>query len=390
MEKSFFKTKKFLVILIVSMAVILAGVGVAGGFIGYYMTQSAGGGDRPDTGGVPETEKIFVETSSGSGSVTGENKKLTELVAAVRTSVVEIYTRLSNGSGAGSGVILAESQINGIPTGNTYLITNHHVIDGAIEIKVVTVWGAENDVSYDAAVIGTDEREDIAVLMIQLNANDTATSAVANTTKTMTLAESVFAIGNSLGELGGTVSNGIVSCVSRTVYVEGMKQALIQTNTAINPGNSGGGLFDMEGHLVGIVNAKNEGSEVDNIGFAIPVAQAYSVANQLVATATGQIGYVVGRVDLGITVASNSAGSVYISSITKANTGLQAGYTISSLAKNGGQAVAIESLKDYWDFLDTCAVGDTVTVSVSRWSIASGQITADIVLTQWQYRQPIK
>ena len=111
------------------------------------------------------------------------------------------------------------------------------------------------------------------------------------------MGEGVIAIGNPLGELGGTVTNGIVSALAREVEIDGQAMTLLQTNAAVNPGNSGGGLFNMKGELIGVVNAKSGGDNVENIGFAIPIDAAYDIACELITH-----GYVTGRVELGLSL----------------------------------------------------------------------------------------
>ena len=97
----------------------------------------------------------------------------------------------------------------------------------------------------------------------------------------LAVGEEVIAVGNPLGELGGTVTNGIVSALDREISVDGTTMNLLQTNAAINPGNSGGGLFNMKGELVGIVNAKSSGSGIEGLGFSNPAIGAYVVAKTL-------------------------------------------------------------------------------------------------------------
>ena len=92
----------------------------------------------------------------------------------------------------------------------------------------------------------------------------------------------MIAIGNPLGELGGTVTNGIISATQRAIQVDGITMTLIQTNAAINSGNSGGGLFNMAGELVGIVNAKMAGEDVEGLGFAIPIDYAHGIIEDLI------------------------------------------------------------------------------------------------------------
>ncbi|MBQ4375876.1 MAG: trypsin-like peptidase domain-containing protein, partial [Erysipelotrichales bacterium] len=208
----------------------------------------------------------------------------------VEDSVVQISTEsvITGGffgnyvqSGAGSGVIL---------TADGYIVTNHHVIANATKITVIL----NNNQSYDATLIGSDETNDLAVLKI----NETGLKpAVMGDSDTLAAGQSVAVIGNPLGTLGGSVTSGVVSAVNRNVTVERVKMTLIQIDAAVNPGNSGGALFNMNGDLVGIVNAKYTSEDVEGIGFAIPINQAKSVIEQLI-----NQGYVGGKVLLGITI----------------------------------------------------------------------------------------
>ena len=109
---------------------------------------------------------------------------------------------------------------------------------------------------------------------------------------TVQAGQEVIAIGNPLGELGGSVTKGVVSAVQREITVDSQTMTLIQIDASVNPGNSGGGLFNMYGALIGIVNAKSIAEDVEGIGFAIPIDTAYGVAEDLM-----QLGYVDGRVD---------------------------------------------------------------------------------------------
>ncbi len=183
--------------------------------------------------------------------------------------------------GAGSGVIITE---------NGYIITCAHVIDGASNITVKMTDGME----YPAKVIGSDALTDIAVVKIEATG---LPFAVVGDSSGLVVGEDAVAIGNPLGELGGTVTNGIISALDREVEIAGQNYNLLQTNAAINPGNSGGGLFNLRAELIGIVNAKSSGSGIEGLGFAIPINDAIAVAEQLI-----NFGYIKGRPQLGIYV----------------------------------------------------------------------------------------
>jgi len=225
---------------------------------------------------------------SGSGDTTSAaTLTIPEIAAQTSSSIVEIYTETVAGSGrmgryvtegAGSGVII---------TSDGYIITNNHVIDGARKITVRLIDGTE----YDATLIGRDSKTDLAV--IQIKAKGLQPVTYGNSDK-LVVGELAVAIGNPLGQLGGTVSEGIISALSRNINIDGEMMTLLQTTAAINPGNSGGGLFNNRGELVGVVNAKSSGSDIEGIGFAIPSNTVKPIVDTLI-----QYGYIPGRIDFG-------------------------------------------------------------------------------------------
>lgn len=235
---------------------------------------------------------------------------LVDMLDAVRPSVVEIYVSSSTavGTGAGSGIIISKQDMNAgtVDTADDYtnyfILTCHHVIDGTDSIVVKDIDGNQ----FNVGLIGGDPESDIAVLKTSIAKNVTSNLAVATVrdiksqTAPLKVGEDVVAIGNPLGSLGGTVTKGIVSAISRTVNVEGQDMELLQTDCSINSGNSGGGLFDMQGKLVGVVNAGYTG--LQGLNFAIPVDDAMDIFESLVETyfyenqLNYNFGYVPGRV----------------------------------------------------------------------------------------------
>lgn len=314
------------------------------------------------------------------GSVTTVEGKVGELMskhqvaALVKDSVVEITTeQVVNGnsfyqyvqSGAGSGVIIAAEG---------YVITNNHVISGASKITVRLTNGNE----YEAKLVGSDASSDIAV--IKITPNEELTVATLGSSDKLSVAEEIIVIGNPLGKLGGTVTNGIISALAREITIDGENMTLIQTNAAVNPGNSGGGMFNLYGELVGIVNAKSSGTDVEGLGFAIPIDSAYEVVLQLM-----DYGYVRGRIDHGLqlidindlfTAASyrvNSLG-VYVYE-SKYTDEIKNGDRIASI--NGTEVSTSAGVKEA---LAGCSVGDTVDVTVAR-----GGRFIDVKLTLREY-----
>ncbi len=335
------------------------------GFFGGYVGSVFGGSGTNSSVVVQQVLRDTEEVTSLSTSTGGVDLTLTQVSAIVSPSVVVITTEQmvasstwygggSVESGAGSGVIISE---------DGYILTCQHVIDGASNV-IVTI----DDVDYVAEVIGEDAESDIAV--IKINATG-LTPAVLGDSDTLAVGEEVVAVGNPLGELGGTVTNGIVSALNRNIYVGDYEMTLIQTNASVSPGNSGGGLFNMAGELIGIVNAKSSDSDAEGLGFAIPVNTAYTIAQSLI-----ENGYVTGRPELGITALTItdadtaaaygvSAYGIYIYSVNDGSAaqkaGLQSGDRIISI-----EGIEVATLDNLTDTISDCEVGDTVTLIIAR------------------------
>ncbi len=196
-------------------------------------------------------------------------------------------------SGAGSGVIISTTD------NQSYIITNHHVIDGYEDIKV----GLADGRAFGATVVGADWMTDIAILRIGVG--NLATACIGES-DALHPGQMVVAIGNPLGTLGGSITDGLVSGpIQRKVLINGISMSLIQSSTPVSPGNSGGGLFNMYGELVGIVNAKYTSVGAECISFAIPSATVASVTDELI-----EMHYVAGRPTLPLTYEK-----VYISTL---------------------------------------------------------------------------
>lgn len=221
-----------------------------------------------------------------SSSTSATNYKLTSskttlttdsIVKKAENSVVSITvtsTSRNNGfsnassatASAGSGVII---QSNG------YILTCEHVIENAGSIKVTLKSGK----SYTAKLIGTDADNDLAVLKISATG---LTAATYGNSSKLEVGDTVVAIGNALGELSNTATTGIVSALDRQLTINNQKLTLLQTDASVNPGNSGGGLFDGSGNLIGIVESKSSGSDVEGLGFAVPINTAAKSAAKII------------------------------------------------------------------------------------------------------------
>jgi serine protease Do len=153
--------------------------------------------------------------------------------------------------------------------------------------------------------VGTDEQTDIAVLWIDAGQYE-LTVATLGSSFDLVVGEDILAIGNPLGSLGGTLTEGMISATAREISVSGVNMTLLQVSAPINPGNSGGGLFNLAGELVGVVNAKMSSTGIEGLGFAIPIDTAYEIILELI-----EHGYVRGRPTLDFNVIDMNASSAY-------------------------------------------------------------------------------
>lgn len=234
---------------------------------------------------------------------TGNELSIAEIASMNSDSVVEITISATTtdpfygtytSTGAGSGVIISS---------DGYILTNNHVISGADDVKI----RLHNGTEYTAKVVGSDSKTDIGILKVDATNLNPVTIG---SSKDLVVGELVVAIGNPLGSLGGTVTDGIVSALEREIVLDGKKMNLIQTNAAINRGNSGGALFNGRGELVGIVVAKSSGLDVEGLGFAIPIDDVKTVINDIV-----DLGYVSGRPYLGVSLSTSKQTQVPNNSI---------------------------------------------------------------------------
>ena len=315
----------------------------------------------------PFAPSVLVNSASGQVLTTPE------VAAIARQTVVEIKTEIVTSGmrmgtyvseGAGSGVIVSE---------DGYIITNDHVISGATSISVRLSDGRE----FPASLIGTDSKTDIAVIKISATG---LSPAKFGDSSLLVIGESALAVGNPLGELGGTVTGGIISALDREITVEGETMSLLQTDAAVNPGNSGGGLFNMRAELIGIVNSKSSGLNIEGLGFAIPSNIARTVANDIIA-----FGYVRGRVDAGLDLLDiTTAQSARWYRVSQ--TGLYVINSADPQLKNGDRITAINGMEivdlyDYNEAMKSFSVGDEITITVSR---GNETISASIALSEWR------
>ena len=348
-------SKGFVAAMLIVSILCSAALGFGGGYLANNMNKTSSGSIN--------INKVEASNTSSSGQSTANTTS--DIVKKTADSVVEIATEgVKTGSfaqqyvvkGAGSGVIISE---------DGYIITNHHVIEGA---NSVTVTLRDGNTSYTAAVIGSDSDNDIALLKVDAKG---LTPATFGDSSKLAVGDYVVAIGNPLGELGGTVTDGIISALARDVTIEDQNMTLLQTNAQISPGNSGGGLFNANGELIGIVNAKDSATEVEGIAFAIPINNVLDIIDDL-----KSYGYVTGKIDLGMQLTDitskdtafyygvNQTGC-YVLSVTRGSNAETAGFTTGDLiTKVNGTSVSTSA--DVEKALENSKVGDNVKFTVYR------------------------
>ncbi len=310
----------------------------------------AGGGSSLQSGKVTVLKSdrdIVVEEMTG---IVGQTKmNVVEVSLHVADSVVEISTSqwYGNGqSGAGSGVVIGKDGNKG------YIVTNYHVIEDADNIVIRQRSGKY----YKAEYLAGDESEDIAVITITVDdEKELKLAEYIADSDTLNVGEQVVAIGNPLGQLGGTVTDGIISALDREIIVENYPMTLLQTNAAINPGNSGGGLFNMYGELVGIVNAKQSSAGIEGLGFAIPANVVRECVEQLI-----EHGYILNKPSLGIEVSTSSFGGVFVSDAKNSKVFRYGDY----IEKIGDKDIT--KLSDYNVAVNALDIGDEVEVILTR------------------------
>ena len=260
-------------------------------------TASLAAGTATGTNGDSSTAELASETTSGSGGTQTVAEVAAEdmpsLVTISTLSVQEMQsffggTRQYEAEGAGTGVIVAEND------DTIYIATNNHVIKGATQISV----GFADESVVSGQIVGTDTDNDLAVVAVSKSDLSDSTKSQISVIKIgdsdqIALGDQVVAIGNALG-YGQSVTSGYISALNRDLQLSDGQNVynstgLIQTDAAINAGNSGGALLNMNGELIGINEAKgsstSSGATVDNMGYAIPMAKAIPILQNIIGSA---------------------------------------------------------------------------------------------------------
>ena len=293
-------TKRAIALLLA--CVVVGGAAGAGGAAAYQQIT------KPDTvvyqGERPTVDVDTVANSNGGQPMTPEQLYAANLASCVgitvSTTSVNIFGQTTTSAASGSGFVLTQ---------DGYIVTNYHVIEDAVDDSSVSIEVSFADgTQYTATLVGGEQDNDVAVLKIDATGLQPVTLGDSDQ---LVVGETVYTIGNPLGELTYSLTDGLVSALDRLITTSSTNQTtgktetttlnVLQTNCDINPGNSGGPLFDSYGNVVGIVTAKytqtSSGVSAEGLGFALPINDVKEIINDLI-----EHGYVTGKPYLGIQV----------------------------------------------------------------------------------------
>ena len=359
-KSGFFQTTAAKIVAIVLACAI---IGTGCGFGGAALYRSA----RRQNVVVQQSSREPVTVSVK--QVDGQTKmEPAEVYASTVNSVVSINTTAASGTNIfGQTVETASAGSGFIYSQDGYIVTNYHVVKDATSVKV-TLYNGE---TYDATVIGGDSDYDVAVIKIDAAG---LTPVTLGNSADVNVGDTVLAIGNPLGELTFSMSQGIVSCCDRAINVDGTPFNMIQVDASINPGNSGGPLVNLYGEVVGIVSAKYSSysnTSVEGLGFAIPISDVQAIITDII-----ENGQVTGKAYLAI-----KAGTMTEQMAAQYNIGITEGVFVYSTESGGageraglqlGDVITklndtdITSMTDLSRAKKTFKVGDTVTLTVYR------------------------
>ena len=350
----------------VTVTALILACAVTGGLAGWGGAAIAGSGSNSGKTTIQQSDRqpVTVQVKK----VDGQTKMDPATVyASVVNSAVSINCSATSTNIFGQQTQTASSGSGFIITEDGYVVTNYHVVSGASSVQV-TLYNGD---TYDATVIGGDSDYDVAVLKINADGLQPVTlgeSADVN------VGDTVLAIGNPLGELTFSMSQGIVSSCDRAINVDGTPFNMIQVDCSINPGNSGGPLVNLYGEVVGIVSAKYSSyssTTVEGLGFAIPISDVRSIITDIM-----ENGAVTDKAYMAITAGTMNeqmaaqfnidvTEGVFVYSVVEGGAGEKAGLRLGDVITKMGDKT-LTSRQDLSAAMKGYRAGDTVTLTVYR------------------------
>lgn len=337
---------------------------------GALTAQESQVSESQDTAKIATTNVVSTAASTGTSDVaTVAEQVLPSIVAidvtAQTTTGYSMFgqQQQQETKGSGSGIIIAEKN------NKMYIATNNHVIEGATSVTITF----NNKKTAKATVKGTDSSKDLAIVEVDMSSLSSETlssvkiAAIGDSTKTK-VGEQAIAIGNALG-YGTSVTVGYISAKDREIDSEDSSSVkLLQTDAAINPGNSGGALVNSKGEVIGINSSKFASEEVEGMGFAIPMATAESILEELMnqktvdASEQAYLGITGRDVTSEYVKAYGLPEGIYVSEVTSGSpaekAGIRSGYIITGI--NGKE---VKTLTDLQEKLSQCKAGEKGTIT---------------------------
>ena len=381
-KNKFMKSLALCIVLALVFGVVAGAAFQVTGYIGSKVTTSEASSDQVITDSS-EVEKALGSSqaeTSGSGDSVSTVYDVSAVAEAAMPSLVSItnmgeqeiqsffgtYTQPSESSG--TGIIIGKND------DELLIATNNHVVEGSEQLNVCFI---DNEVA-SALVKGTDPSNDLAVIAVSLSdipeeTLDKITIAQLGDSDSLKIGEPVIAIGNALG-YGQSVTTGVISALDREVTIENMTSSLIQTDAAINPGNSGGALLNLQGQVIGINSAKLASSQVEGMGYAIPISTAEPIIDDLMNRKTrtavdedkrGYLGISGVDVTSDISKQMGIPTSAYVATVVDGSAADQAGLKKGDIITkfDGSGVSSMTSLKELMSYYEA---GETVDITFKR------------------------
>lgn len=352
--------------------------------IGTYFEESADGDSTGTQGQITQNENVNVAATNqnveavttSNTTVNGQATDVSEIAANVMPSVVAINSTVvqnisdvfgrvyqQQGEGSGSGIIIGQNN------DEILMVTNNHVVNGATKVQVTF----NDESTADAQIKGTDSTSDLAVVSVKISdlSQDTLNAirvATLGNSDEVQVGEMAIAIGNALG-YGQSVTVGYISAKDRNISMEDSAMTLLQTDAAINPGNSGGALLNAKGEVIGINSEKFASTEVEGMGYAIPISKALPIIEDLMnresipESEKAYLGIRGKEVTEEYSQTFNMPVGIYVGEVTQNSPAEQGGLKVGNIiTKFNGETV--QSMQDLQEKLSYIKAGTKVTLTV--------------------------
>jgi len=351
--------------LVLVCVILSSAAGMIGGYYGteYRLSKES----KTNQVVLGSTASGTTGVSSTNGTYTGDVLTGDEIYDLACKQVVGITTAITTTNIFGQNTSSAVSGSGFIISTDGYILTNNHVIEYAAQYGYDLTVMLHDGTTYKASIVGYEEDNDVAVIKIDAEG---LSPVVIGDSSAMKVGETVYTVGNPLGELAYTMTGGMVSALDRTIVADDSTSIdMFQIDAAVNAGNSGGPVYNSKGEVIGIVTAKYSDSGVEGLGFAIPINDAMDIASQLI-----ENGYVTGKAYLGVSVMDitsyvtqyyNMPEGAYVNSVNAGSCAEKAGIMTGDIITAVGD-VQISSVEELKSALKNCSAGDIAPITVYR------------------------